>query len=1056
MKLWKKLLALLLALTLSSQLALPAMAAVVQNGDVIALTDKEGNVLKSGTQEDWEKEFPYGTFAFEKSEVACAEGDEGAQSIRVLRLGGTTGKAEVTVNVTPVISQLDDGRYSAAMAASLYDYVLAVEDALPIAAYQPYGRDPQPLEPEKPLTVSQVESALPEDETDAAEEDGAANYALKLDAQADSWLWQGKNADGLWLDLDAADTETLELTEEALEESDFRCVFTVDGVTYCSESYHGEAYVCEEEVLPEIPADLPRNPEKSFHVLDPEASGIEAFGSYEFTVVFAEGETEKEIRLTPVDDKDAENTELLALRISACKGGTLYDTANTLTVAINDNEPQQPSYFGFEVMDLTVDKAAGSAILTVRRTGALQYAASVDYRTLDGTAAAGKDYSETTGTLYFPPDMDALTVEVPLINDGALITEEDSDLYFTVHLENPTGGGEDSAILPAQDVALVNLFYNSGETDERNLATMLYTPEADDVSGSTAVSEDSIAGGAAGTVQAQAEERTYAPVDVVRSGVQGNIATQTVDFTDTKLVLNRSTLPTSRYWDDYADLGGMSGYAKTNNTQGLAYAGWDNYGQVKRQSDGYMSRYAGEVGGSNGKYLKWNTQNIANFDQLFSTVYATYRGKTENNYLNQFHSTARGGLVKGVGLNITSESVVKDGKPGTYSNVQRTYSVRRGDSGLFLALGIEDKDWADTRHAGGSVYQIARGERIYLTQPLRYKVHTADDGIIKDVSLYDSIAPSVSVERGKGGVKDGAGVYVGTELTFSAPKWNSVYQYADIKGGTNNALYLSNDSSNMIANYGVVGKTGEVSTLAILGNESINSLSFANNGNLKTTDQYTVNVVLDRVQSISVNVGPSVARNAKLPGAAILDATKTFWDRAHIEISYGEADFTKWNQVEFKTETMFLADGALQPSEGNSAILRSPGTYKNIRYINFHLPHADQILFNGVQYAGDENIPIPVSMLGMETLPFVYYASEYVSAESDMTMTITRIEHYIDSNGNGQLDGKLNANNEFQLKKTADGKGTLIPGSAPSAPGTTASTTSPPFTAATASPSSSS
>lgn len=316
--------------------------------------------------------------------------------------------------MTPVISQLDDGRYSAAMAASLYDYVLAVEDALPIAAYQPYGRDPQPLEPEKPVTVSQVESALPEDETDAAEEDGAANCALKLDAQADSWLWQGKNADGLWLDLDAADTETLELTEEALEESDFRCVFTVDGVTYCSESYHGEAYVCEEEVLPEIPADLPRNPEKSFHVLDPEASGIEAFGSYEFTVVFAEGETEKEIRLTPVDDEDAENTELLALRISACKGGTLYDTANTLTVAINDNEPQQPSYFGFEVMDLTVDKAAGSAILTVRRTGALQYAASVAYRTLDGTAAAGKDYSETAGTLYFPPDMDALTVEVPL------------------------------------------------------------------------------------------------------------------------------------------------------------------------------------------------------------------------------------------------------------------------------------------------------------------------------------------------------------------------------------------------------------------------------------------------------------------------------------------------------------------------------------------------------------------------------------------------------------------------------------------------------------------
>ncbi len=615
-------------------------------------------------------------------------------------------------------------------------------------------------------------------------------------------------------------------------------------------------------------------------------------------------------------------------------------------------------------------------------------------------------------------------MEVPLINDGALITEEDSDLYFTVHLENPTGGGEDSAILPAQDVALVNLFYNSGETDERNLATMLYTPEADDVSGSTAVSEDSIAGGAAGTVQAQAEERTYAPVDVVRSGVQGNIATQTVDFTDTKLVLNRSTLPTSRYWDDYADLGGMSGYAKTNNTQGLAYAGWDNYGQVKRQSDGYMGRYAGEVGGSNGKYLKWNTQNIANFDQLFSTVNATYRGKTENNYMNQFHSTSRAGLVRGdSGLNVSSESVIKDGKPSSYSNVGKSFAVRKGDTGLFIALGIEDKGWADTRHAGGSIYQIARGQRKYLENGLRYQIHTVDDALIQtagQTALYDYIAPSVSVEAGKGGVKAGKGVYVGTELTFSAPVWNGVYQYADIDGGINNALYLS-DATHGIVNYGVMGKTGEASTLSILGG---NGNSFASNGgNLDLNGNYTVNVVLDRVQKISINVTPSVARNVAEGERqnAINDAWDTFWDRAHIQVRSGEAKVSGSN-VTFEEKTSAI-DASWTQTE--NAAIQVSGAQKNIVSINFGLPHADQILFNGVQYAGDENIAIPLSMLGMETLPFVYYASEYVSAESDMTMTITRIEHYIDSNGNGQLDGKLNANNEFQLTKTADGKDTL-------------------------------
>ena len=1026
MKLWKKLLALLLALTLSSQLALPAMAAVVQNGDVISLTDKEGNVLKSGTQEDWEKEFPYGTFAFEKSEVACAEGDAEGQVIRVLRLGGTAGKAEVTISVNPVISQLDDGRYSAAMAASFYDYTLAVEDALPIAAYQPYGRDPQPLEPEEPVTVSRVESALPEDETDAAGEDGAANCALKLDAQADAYRWQGKNADGLWLDV--ADTETLELTEEALEESDFRCVYTVGGVTYCSESYHGEAYVYEEEILPEIPADLPRNPEKSFHVLDPEASGIEALGSYEFDVVFAEGETEKEILLTPVDDEDAENTELLALRVSACKGGTLYDTANTLTVAINDNEAQLPSYFGFEVMDLTVDKAAGSAILTVRRTGALQYAASVDYSTLDGTAAAGKDYSETTGTLYFPPDMDELTVEIPLINDGELLSEEESELYFTVRLENPTGGGENSAILPGKDAALVNL-YNSGESDERNLATMLYTPEADDVSGSTAISEDSIAGGTGEMVQARAEERTYASVDVVqgssRGGRRGGISLMSFDLTKTKLKLDRGTLPTSKYWDDYADFGGTSRYANTNNTQGLAYQGWDDYNQVKRQSDGYMGRYDGEVGGSNGAYLKWNTQKFANFDQLFSTVNATYRGKTENNYMNQFHSTSRAGLVRGdSGLNVSSESVIKRGKPSGYSDIGKSFAVRKGDTGLFIALGIEDKGGVDTRHAGGSIYQIARGQRKYLENGLRYQIHTVDDTLIQtagQTALYDYIAPSVSVEAGKGGVKAGKGVYVGTELTFSAPVWNGVYQYADINGGINNALYLS-DATHGIVNYGSVGKTGEASTLSILGG---NGNSFASNGgNLGLNGNYTVNVVLDRVQKISINVTPSVARNVAEDERqnAIDDAWDTFWNRANIQVRSGEAKVSGSN-VTFEEKTSAI-DASWTQTE--NAAIQVSGAQKNIVSINFGLPHADQILFNGVQYAGDENITIPLSMLGMETLPFVYYASEYVNAESDMTLTISRIEHYIDSNGNGQLDGTLDGNNVFQLTDAENGKDTLL------------------------------
>ena len=40
-----------------------------------------------------------------------------------------------------------------------------------------------------------------------------------------------------------------------------------------------------------------------------------------------------------------------------------------------------------------------------------------------------------------------MTIEVPLIDDGAVVDEADADCSFTVVLENPQGGGTDSSIL---------------------------------------------------------------------------------------------------------------------------------------------------------------------------------------------------------------------------------------------------------------------------------------------------------------------------------------------------------------------------------------------------------------------------------------------------------------------------------------------------------------------------------------------------------------------------------------------------------------------------------
>ena len=63
---------------------------------------------------------------------------------------------------------------------------------------------------------------------------------------------------------------------------------------------------------------------------------------------------------------------------------------------------------------------------------------TVDYRTEDGTARAGADYTTTSGTLTFSPGTTSQTVQVAIKDDSV----EDDGETFSFILENPTGGAE--------------------------------------------------------------------------------------------------------------------------------------------------------------------------------------------------------------------------------------------------------------------------------------------------------------------------------------------------------------------------------------------------------------------------------------------------------------------------------------------------------------------------------------------------------------------------------------------------------------------------------------
>lgn len=1001
-KVFARMVSLILVIILMTNITTPALAVLMDTSSAkgVTLTDSNGNTVTA--DESWEETFPYGTFAFHSSQLSTAEGAK-AQTIQVYRLGGTKGKAQIALTLSPVVTELDDGTYSYANAAGTKDFTVEVEDSLPITDYQAYGYDEQPKAPETAVTVSAVAEESTENSTDEAGETVYGHTVLTADVNADSYRWQALSTSG-WQDVEGTE-RTLDVDNEAVAASDFRCIYTVGGVQYCTTSYGGTAYVAEDNTAKEVPEDLELNPEQSFHTLELKDG---EFDTYEFYMTFAEGEWVKEIRITPTDDAISENVELVTMKIDSCKGGELYDAANTMLVSIEDNDKVLPSYFAFETSALTVDKAAGTASLKVKRTGALQYVATVDYHTVDGTAIAGKDYSSTSGTLYFAADMDEMTIDVPLINDGAAVAE--ANKTFTVVLDNAKGGGEETAINAG--TATVKLF-NTAVAEETNLATMLYTPEADDVSGNTETTQSAIAEATDEVVTAtpvpQGEDT---PVEAV-FGSSGDVSALTYDAT---ALLKLS----GGGWNSYADLDSMSDYWGTNNEQGLNKAGWS--GQTMKdytitngsyKESGFYGFYVEDVTGDNNSYSRVATQNVTNFDQQFDHVYARYYASTNYNWLDTFWTTARGGIAPhGSGK---PEMSFRDTPGWRYGNA--SWDVNAGATGIFLALGIADKGWADTGSPNGEVYIRARAQRRYLTQPLQYKVHTADDDMLsaeKQTALYQQIAPEISVAAGKGGTYAANQVYIGTQLLLSAPQW-ATYSYATKDVNTGSAVYLSSSNGTKVTSGTVDGSAN----LNILADSGKTFATGAGANTLSLSDQYTVNVVLNRSQKIAIDVRPSVPRKED---GLTMDDTKIgktisdFWNTSKVKITYAVPDKSGNGKFTQTTKTLTQADFS-----ADNTVLTSALAQDNVRSINFGLPAEDQILLNGVQYNGNADIPIPVSSFGMGTLAFTYYNKDYVSVPSSMTMIIGRIEHYIDMNGNGQLDGAVNQNNVFELD-AVDGK----------------------------------
>jgi hypothetical protein len=119
--------------------------------------------------------------------------------------------------------------------------------------------------------------------------------------------------------------------------------------------------------------------------------------------------------------------------------------------ALNDIAVALTERVQFRAAIFSVNEDAGTATITVTRTGNTDAATTVNYSTSDGTAKAGQDYAATSGSLNFTPGESVKTFTVTLLNDSASEGVETVNLSLTTPAGTPVTGAQSTATLAIMD-----------------------------------------------------------------------------------------------------------------------------------------------------------------------------------------------------------------------------------------------------------------------------------------------------------------------------------------------------------------------------------------------------------------------------------------------------------------------------------------------------------------------------------------------------------------------------------------------------------------------------
>jgi len=181
----------------------------------------------------------------------------------------------------------------------------------------------------------------------------------------------------------------------------------------------------------------------SVHYATSDGFSATAPGDYTNTsgdLTFAPNETSKQFTVPIVDDAVYEGTENFNVTLSNPTGGAAVRAPWTAQVSILDNDPAPA--VKFSSADYSAIEGAGTATLTLTKAGATEVAATVYYKTRDGTATSPSDYTFTgddlSASVTFAPAETSKEIQIPIADDGFREPSEAFEVYIVL-ATNGTG-----------------------------------------------------------------------------------------------------------------------------------------------------------------------------------------------------------------------------------------------------------------------------------------------------------------------------------------------------------------------------------------------------------------------------------------------------------------------------------------------------------------------------------------------------------------------------------------------------------------------------------------